>query len=170
MSAVNPNQFKLFYGAKELKDSITQSYDVDIGEGDTTLNSMWVRKLGEAKASGLHESLHTEGVHPNTKLTVQWGGPNGDSEDPDAVHHMIYDGHHRVAAAADIEEQTGRAMWINTDNADYGQRQRVYKGLKPMHSGLKLRGKPGRPQPIGGPQFVGNPNRVRSIADGEETS
>jgi len=170
----NPNQFKLFYGAQELKSAITQSYDVDIGEGDTDLNSMWERKLSESKmpessgehGAGVYESLLREGVRPRTKLTVQWGDerPVGDDE-PDDVHRMIHEGHHRVASAADIEEKTGRAMWINVDHYDYGQKQRVYQGLKPMHSGLQFRGKPGKARPIQGPETPSAAARKKDQVD-----
>lgn len=136
----NPNQFKLFYGGQELQDSITHSADQASTYGDTNLQDMWARKLSEAKqpessgghGAGLYESMLNEGVRPHTKLEVSWGSQAGR---PDEPRQQIYEGHHRVAVAADIERNTGRAMWINTVHEDRGLQTRLHQGLTPLLGG-----------------------------------
>jgi hypothetical protein len=141
---LNPNQFKLFYGAQELQNSITKSGDLKATidsdgymqrdeEGSfqyETLPEMWSRKVQESKqregsghGSGVYDSMLSEGVRPHTSLRVHHVSSGDDLQ--------VSDGHHRVAAAADIERTTGRNMWIFTDHADnYTQRRLAEWGAK----------------------------------------
>ena len=139
---VHPIQFQMFYGAQELKDTITDSgdrgrigshashyglssgarQDFEVTDEKESMDEMWDRKLTEAKSDygsvhggGVHESMMNEGVRPQTKVTLNWD----DSEDyGDEPSVMLGDAHHRVAAAADIERTTGRSMWINANHSD----------------------------------------------------
>jgi hypothetical protein len=163
----NPHQFKLFYGGRELRDAITHSYDIDEEEGDQNLTDMWKRKVAESKlpersgghGAGVYESLLNEGVRPDTKLHVNWSTPY--PADPDIPGKAIYEGHHRVASAADIEETTGRAMWFNVANTDAGLQTRLQRGLLPLGMRPLPVGLPrlppigaqfGQPRPVGQPQ------------------
>jgi hypothetical protein len=132
---LNPNQFKLFYGAQELQDAITDSndrnvlYDAAAGEmmrddngilQKESMPDMWSRKLQESKqregyghGSGVYDSMMSEGVRPHTSLKLYHADQPGVNN-----KRVIADGHHRVAAAADIERTTGKNMWIFTDHAD----------------------------------------------------
>lgn len=128
---LNPNQFKLFYGAQELQNAVTRSGDREYladEEGNVyrdeegnfareSLPQMWDRKLEESKkpeytghGSGVYDSMMSEGVRPHTSLTVHHPTPDNGLQ--------LADGHHRLAAAADIERTTGKNMWIFTNHED----------------------------------------------------
>jgi hypothetical protein len=112
---IHPVQLKLFMGAGEWKKSMTDSVDRPFAK-DRKMSNLWSEKLTEAKepagryghGAGLHDDLST-------------GGYKHDKWDPPTImvnrsNEMAQgEGHHRIAAAADIERTTGRNMWIPTN-------------------------------------------------------
>ena len=117
---VSPQQLQMFMPARELKDSV---YPTDVNQEKYYGNNrkqMWADKLAETKATnpsdaelerigstatsiwdvvdalthgaGLHEKIKASGVQ--TPITLI----NRDDKEP-----ILYEGHHRVAAAADID-------------------------------------------------------------------
>lgn len=133
---VSPDQFKLFMSATEWKDHVQDS--VDLPEPDSfhsqhkdaaniqqgRMNRMWDRKLEESKlpeteydhGSGLHDSISEKGfqVRPIVNKFSYY-------EDRPVVYvnkdgtKMQGEGHHRIAAAADIEQKTGKVFDIPTN-------------------------------------------------------
>jgi hypothetical protein len=124
---VHPEQFqqlKLFMGGQEFQDASKSSIDNPLawkGHGPEW-DQLWARKLAESKVpdpgpqkpgdpvlhgAGIHDSLSNEGYqagkatmeHPTLILSKGGGVMQGE-------------GHHRVAAAADIERTTGRNVWL----------------------------------------------------------
>ena len=117
---VSPQQLQMFMPARELKDSV---YPTDVNQEKYYGNNrkqMWADNLAETKATnpsdaelerigstatsiwdvvdalthgaGLHEKIKASGVQ--TPITLI----NRDDKEP-----ILYEGHHRVAAAADID-------------------------------------------------------------------
>tara|TARA_Y100001947_G_C10199901_1_gene244530 strand:+ start:51 stop:527 length:477 start_codon:yes stop_codon:yes gene_type:complete len=116
---LNPQQLRMFIPAGELKDMV---YPPDVNQEkyadlvpDVGRKMMWADKLAEAKTplpkpsgwmdqrlqhmilgvphgAGLHESIQAEGVQTPVPLIDR------DDEEP-----ILFEGHHRVAAAADID-------------------------------------------------------------------
>lgn len=130
--SLNPNQFKLFYSADELQRSLTDSGDRNRptnpnGVGFTgqkeSMQDMWSRKLAQSQASpatgehgsGVYNSIAGEGFRPHAKLLVNHDNRGGAS---------LNDGHHRLAAAADIERTTGKPQWINAEHTAPGMERR----------------------------------------------
>jgi hypothetical protein len=133
-----PNQLAMFYGAQDLKAQINESHDTgpiteyashyglssgDLESGEFVgeheeLHEMWGRKLAESKmgpetgvhGSGVHQSISEEGWRPHANVVLHHArGEDGWGGDEVRVH----DAHHRIAAAADIEETSGKPVWIN---------------------------------------------------------
>ena len=118
--ALHPQQLRMFIPAGELKDSV---YPPDVNQEKYYGNNrkqMWADKLAETKATmpsdteleqvastansiwdvvdaithgaGLHEKIKASGVQTPINLI------NRDDKEP-----ILFEGHHRVAAAADID-------------------------------------------------------------------
>lgn len=131
MSNNSPDQFKLFMTGKEWRDSVTHSTDGPIRPG------FWEAKAGEAKAprTGL------QGSQPAVYNEMRQHGYQHDSKTPPtiileespsgkSVRRVQSEGHRRIAAAATIEEETGRPVYIPTnyvDNTISGRRARGSK-------------------------------------------
>lgn len=116
---LHPEQMKLFMSGTELKGAITSSIDrAPMG----TMDQMWDRKRKESK----RDTGHGSGTHASLKERG-WVGPG-----PELFHTVIpgaipefnkqelgvSDAHHRIAAAADIEQRSKgkRNIWIPTTN------------------------------------------------------
>lgn len=121
----DPNQFKLFMTGTEWQSQVTHSTDGPI-------SSLWAEK--EARASTPNTGGHGTGVRssierygyqqdPDSPPTIVLeDAPNGKS-----VRKVQSEGHHRVAAAAAIERDTGNPVFIPTnyvDNTSSGRRAR----------------------------------------------
>ena len=126
---VSPQQFKLFMTGTEWKDSITRSTD-------GPLQHVWPQKTSEARAPGPVSPLNP--VHGGgIKDAIAKEGYKHDRADPPTIileetmsgklNHVQGEGHHRVAAAADIEQDTGKPVYLPTnyeDNTPAGRRAR----------------------------------------------
>lgn len=111
---VHPMQFKLFMGADEWKNSVTDSVDRPFVK-DRKLSTVWSEKLTESKepagpshGAGIHDALQYEGYQHNhdDPPTILVGDKNNLAQG---------EGHHRIAAAADIERSAGTQFWIPTN-------------------------------------------------------
>lgn len=100
---VNPDQLKLFMTARELREQYWPNFEdiqhadrhVGTGSDDDVVNSVWDRKLKESKESGLYEDIKDLGVRiPVTVEDNPWPGAPSKPQ--------VYGGHHRIAAAYDI--------------------------------------------------------------------
>jgi len=89
---INPNQLKLFMTAQELMDHFEPNPG-DV-EDHASPQAMWKAKLTESKESELHEDIKNIGVR--TPITVT------DSPRDGSIKPVIRGGHHRLAAAMDI--------------------------------------------------------------------
>ena len=120
---VNPHQLKLFMGGREWQDTMSDSVDRMVpvnGLSGESMGQLWDRKLVEAKqpagtshGAGLHESLSEHGYEHDAvePPTIFHGDLWGQMEKPGFAQG---EGHHRIAAAADIEKTTGKNVWIPT--------------------------------------------------------
>ena len=121
MSASNhlSDQLKLFMTPQEIMGSVVDSvdrapeyedYDIENEKNvmvpAETMEDLWASKLSESKGKGsgpesLYDSIAKHGVQRHVTLEDHGNG-------------TLYmgQGHHRVAAAADISEKTGRPMYI----------------------------------------------------------
>jgi hypothetical protein len=135
-------QLKLFMTAHELKNSLSDSVDLQPSyidyddEGNTiqvpdqTMDDLWEQKLDESKykpraqSSSLYDSIAQRGVRKHVTLV------------PDGKGGLTMgQGHHRVAAAADIAEKTGRQMYIPViydDDFQYSDTEE-YKDMYPQN-------------------------------------
>jgi hypothetical protein len=118
MKRVNPDQFKLFMSGEEWKQSVTASTDGPI-------DKVWPRKEAESKSArgrdmfgahgaGVYDSMKKHGYNPDVHDEGwNWSPPtilvNTDGR------KKQFDGHHRVAAAAAIERETGKPVWLPTN-------------------------------------------------------
>jgi hypothetical protein len=116
---LHPVQMKLFMTGTELKNEITSSIDRAPMQ---SMQGMWDRKRRESKresghGAGTHASLKQRGwVGPGPELfhtTIPGAIPEWDKEELG-----VSDAHHRIAAAADIEQRSKgkRNIWIPTTN------------------------------------------------------
>ena len=122
MGKLNPNQLKLFMTGKEVQSRVTQSLDTQPGEG---LGEMWARKEQESRVpgnfqtnpdapghgAGVYDSLATRGYNPPDDREVsQSVALRFDRLNQDEMR-MGW-GHHRVAAAAALERDTGKQTFL----------------------------------------------------------
>lgn len=123
--AINSQQLQLFYTGTELQSMITGSGDVRTNLGET-LEGMWDRKTKESQQP--MGTGHGAGVYDSIKERGYVGGRLGVVFDRDLKSGnpvtRIPEGHHRVAAAADIERSTGKLTFIpvlhyDADKEDY---------------------------------------------------
>ena len=117
-----PTQLKMFMTGKELRDNTTESGDVISGQ---MIGDMWKSKLETAKkplssdtpGSGSYDSIKNEGWNPPEGGVVQAkhviGGARGGLN---KVDFGVADAHHRIAAAADIEETTGKKVYLPVEH------------------------------------------------------
>jgi hypothetical protein len=97
-------QLQMLMPARELKGRIGLSYDTDHQED---LPQMWDRKLTESKekvdnggrGAGVYDSLASRG-YQGEPLEVRHGDFKGSEDRHDGLR--LHDGHHRLAAAADL--------------------------------------------------------------------
>lgn len=121
----SPEQFKLFMTGTEWQDQVTHSTD-------GPMPALWKEK--EARASVPNDGGHGTGV----RSSMERYGYQHDAESPPTIviedsfsgknTRMVQsEGHHRVAAAAAIERDTGKPVFIPTnyvDNSAAGRRAR----------------------------------------------
>ena len=142
-SKKDPNQLQMLMTGTELKGSITDSNDRDSVRGET-MDRMWERKTDESKqpkdtghGAGIHESIDTQGFRPELNVGITddpgYHGAvdlvhestyrNGLSKNQQKTNTKVYDGHHKIAAAADIETSSPqRNVWFNVNHRDHGGR------------------------------------------------
>lgn len=113
------DQLKLFMTGKEWKDVVNASSDATTGR----LEEMWEQKEAESKApagsgvhgSGVYESLKKQGyvgdISTAPRITFQ-EGPGGTERREQG------EGHHRVAAAAALEEEGHGPVFMPVNYAD----------------------------------------------------
>lgn len=99
---------------RELRDYLNESYDRTyqyFGSGELeTMEQMWDRKVEESKVpeditrhgSGVMDFLKKDGYNWDYPMNISAFGDK----------RLIWNGHHRVASAADIEEETGKQIYI----------------------------------------------------------
>ena len=108
----DPNQLKLFMRPQELMDTIRYSSDESVvdkstraeGDRDKTMSSLWSIKRSELYGrhySGLVESIKNHGVLRPVTIEDRSGAPL-----------TMGQGHHRVAAANMVEQNTGKPVFI----------------------------------------------------------
>jgi hypothetical protein len=131
---LNPKQLKLFMTPDEIMESVSDSVDragsytdVDYETGEQitvpeeTMEDLWKTKLAESKGrrqpTSLYNSIKEHGVQRHVTLQMEHDGSL-----------TMGQGHHRVAAAADIAKKTGRQIyipviydddWSYSDSAEY---------------------------------------------------
>lgn len=118
---LNPDQLKLLMTGSEIKNQITYSPDVDparaTASGDPeSLEGLWPYKLWEAKkpidevnlpggGHGVYDSLKEKGYQGNP-IVLRHSADLGT---------FITDGHHRVAAAAELDRE-GNSVYIPVEH------------------------------------------------------
>lgn len=106
MHSISPHQFKLFMTGSEWKEKVTHSTD-------GPLPDLWKEKGQQAKDQGLYRDMKEKGYQHNSAdppTIVLEDSPNGKT-----TRYVQSEGHHRVAAAADIERDTGQPVYIPTN-------------------------------------------------------
>ena len=105
-----PVQLPMFMQAEHLLGSLTATADQSYTDTDTVMN----RKLRKSKAppgsghgAGVHASVAKEGVLNPVQMIHAEGGDL-----------MMGQGHHRVAAAAEIERRTEKPKWVPVVHTD----------------------------------------------------
>jgi hypothetical protein len=123
---LNRMQLPLFMTGKELKDSMVSSYD--LLRHDEPMEDMWSDKIkgatrpaGSGKhGSGVYDSLEREGWNGralNVLVTDEKIEPHPDYIDYDVATRrdgsmVSANAHHRIAAAAKLEEEGKRTVFI----------------------------------------------------------
>lgn len=111
---LNPDQLRLFVDPEEHIASMTRSTDVALPQYRGSMSRMWEHKELESRGkpyqnradwmqphgAGLYESVKTEGVREPISVLL---GPKG------PIQHQ---GHHRIAAAAAVQRETGRKQHV----------------------------------------------------------
>ena len=112
--ALHPLQLQMFMPARELQGMTPSDFNPQLGHGHHhgTLEGMWSNKLEESKAEeynieserSLHDRITSEGVKEPVQVTrtaADFG--EGTSRAHLRNQDVLFDGHHRVAAAANID-------------------------------------------------------------------
>jgi hypothetical protein len=103
-------QLPMFMRAHDLMGSLTGTLDFSYDEPEDVLDRKLVRSkkpVGEGHGAGVHASVEREGViNPVQLIHAESGGL------------MMGQGHHRIAAAAEISRRTGRDMWLPVVHTD----------------------------------------------------
>jgi hypothetical protein len=138
----SPEQFKLFMTGTEWQGSVTHSTDGPI-------STLWAEKEARAATPSTTEGAHGSGV----RSSIERYGYQHDRESPPtiiledapngkSVRRVQSEGHHRVAAAAAIERDTGNPVFIPTnyvDNTSAGRRARKEpRGVRMVHGANAL--------------------------------
>lgn len=138
---VNPNQLRLFVDPVEHQATIKDSTDVySVDEWDTphhsyserktstgpspAMGALWAQKEWEARqpaesyehGSGLYDRIHS-GEQVHTPIEVHLG--------ESAAQDKQYEGHHRIAASAAVQRDTGRQQFVPVKYNTYG-----YSGIR----------------------------------------
>lgn len=104
-------QLKMFMTGNEIKQTITGSVDASNNDEDT-MSEMWDQKVEESHdrrvnagddrhGQSLYDSVEDEGAHtPVTLYTPRFNS---------TIHG---DGHHRTAISADVEDRSGRQVYL----------------------------------------------------------
>lgn len=121
---INPEQLALFYTATDLQKMLTRSVDRDLSPmgGFESMEELWDRKLKESKKSSPH--AHGGGVYDSIKEK----GYVGDKlvvVHVDADDKQISNGHHRIAAAAQIEKETNKPIFIPVEHVETSHRDAI---------------------------------------------
>lgn len=114
-----PEQLKLFMTGKEWKSYATHSTDGPI-------DTVWTEKEAQSRApkesnvhgAGLYDSMKNEGFdvrksRNSTPTIVFETSPSGKT-----LRRVQSEGHHRVAAAAAVEKDTGKPVYLPTSYVD----------------------------------------------------
>lgn len=101
-------QLPMFMDAGSLQSHLTGAVDEDYSRPPT--QDLWNEKLAESKSAGpdgsLYNKIRRKGVqHPVTVLVPKYDHFDGQK-------WVMGDGHHRVAAAAEIQRKTGKTMYV----------------------------------------------------------
>lgn len=93
---LNPHQFRQQIDDKILAGDLFDMSEPRVGEVSKGehINKMWNRKLKETQGSGLYSSIANHGVTNPVVIAVS----------PYIGGYTIVDGHHRLVAANDIDE------------------------------------------------------------------
>lgn len=123
---INDQQFKLFMSGQEWQAAATDSVDLGFAQtgkrAPTNMRQLWSQKLDEAKVpegtmarngykahgAGIYDSMSEKGYVHNPE---PYDNPTLFVRGHDLKQG---EGHHRIAAAAEIERQTGKPIWIPT--------------------------------------------------------
>jgi hypothetical protein len=122
-------QLKLFMTGVELQDSLTDSIDRNpIGGFGRSMDDMWKIKLRQAKrpdtamnhGAGVYKSIKDNGYVGRTDtpegFSIMHRREYGGIPEWDKDHMSVDGGHHRIAAAADLERKGKRTVFIPTAN------------------------------------------------------
>lgn len=122
MAKVSPDQFKLFMTGPEWQGTVNHSFDRHTTDGSDErepMNKLWARKETEARqphdewehGSGVYDSMKRKGYRHHLA-----DGP-GDIPTIYAEGGRLTqgEGHHRIAAAAALERETGKPTYIPTN-------------------------------------------------------
>jgi hypothetical protein len=104
---LQPKQLQMFMRPKELKGLLTGSVD-----GSHSTGAVWLEKKSDNEGTILSQSILQHGIR---KPVVIKHSARGAKDTPGAHAEMPFtmgNGHHRVQAADDIEEQTGKHIYI----------------------------------------------------------
>lgn len=128
-----PTQLQMFMTGTELRGTINHSYDGSMrtggdGSGPDGLNGLWKQKLKESKREGFG---HGNGVYKSIKdhgwsadhaaagydiVNLYHNSKPGPIPEFDKLQRNVDDGHHRIAAAADLEAKGHGPYYIPVKN------------------------------------------------------
>lgn len=134
---LNPDQLRLFMTGTEWQSFTTHSTD-------GPLDKIWPQKEAESKLPG-GRGFHGGGVYDSMKehgfVQSQFDSPPTvifeESPNGKEVRHVQSEGHHRVAAAAAIERETGKPVYIPTNYVDITPGARARLRAQQMQGGQK---------------------------------
>lgn len=117
--AINPDQLRLFMSGTEWQSFITHSTDGSIP-------SLWDQKESESRypagsrmhGAGLYDSMKSGGYDMDKATKSPATIIFEDSPNGKEVRHVQSEGHHRVAAAAAVERDTGKPIYMPVNYVD----------------------------------------------------
>ena len=107
--AIQYEQLRMFMPAGELRDVTPSDFGPDAAGpgGSNRVGEGWARKLEESKRGGYFRRHHFDPHHGNSKSLYDAVKKEGVVQPVEILNRYaedtIYEGHHRIAASADID-------------------------------------------------------------------
>lgn len=117
---INKDQLAMFMSGNDIMNYVNESFDRHAyGEERETMEHLWERKLDESQKSAdrdpdLYQSLASGWKDNQKPIQIAHETVKGEP-----VRYLL-NGHHRAAAAADLQKRRGQEIYFPVEHTDWG--------------------------------------------------